>query len=480
MPSRSLLAYGYGLREPGKLVRASIGFVADTYETDPQASRELLAKVFEEERLQRFAPVEVPAICDKIRVIADVDPGFAVEIYGRTYGFVVTESCETQMGSSRILPLMSNTRQDYSMARYVLEEFIFEFLGLHPCRAVEALVVAVDGYVERAHPIAAEGREAVFSVGGRRVRLRPDFSHIWAHSPARKTDGDGGVLIAKFLEVLRGSAESVAVGLGDLLIEKGSLAVLWSRLFLAAAERGGALLKLARPVAMREEFLVCLDTRKDAIDVVAAGFESLSRGERADFERGAFEFDCPDEARDHLLRRLFSTIGPGALVTPEARRVVRNTEPEPRGNERPFVFTTSWGPAEGDEGATDLTERHPDNPDLTAAIRATETRLEVGAEPGGRLALGEMYALLRRVEGFLDAARVGARLRAEGEEVIVRACGVILERRLLPPGPEGGDTEDFLHFLRIGASSRRPEVDEDTECRSEDVVSWGSPAPRVP
>ena len=477
--SRSLLAYGFGLSDPGILVETSIGFVADTYGSDPRASRQLLSKVFEDERLQRFAPAEVPAICQKVRAIAIEYPDFAVEVYRKTYEYDVTESRMTHMGSSQILPLLSNARQDYSMARYVLEEFISEFLDMHPCHAIQALIVSVDGYVERAHPIPPEVEELACTVGGRQVRLRPDLSRIWAHNPHGEKDGDGGVLISKLLEALMGSAESIAVELGDLLIEKGALAVLWSRLFLAAAGRGGPLLKLARPFAMREEFLVCPDTRKDAIDVVAAGFEGLSGGERADFERGALEFDCPEEVRDHLLRGLFCSIGLDALATPEARGVVEDAEPDQRGNKRPFVVRTSWEAVEGDEGATDLAGRHPDDPGLRAAIRATEARLEARAESRGELALGEMYAALRRVERFLDAERVSPRLRAEGEEVIVRACGVILEWRLLTPDSEGGDTEDFLHFLRIGASSRRPEVDEDTECQSEDVVSWGSPAPRV-
>ena len=481
--SRSLLAYGYGLREPGILVRASIGFVADTYETDPQASRGLLAKVFEEERLQRFAPVEVPPICKKIRVIADADPGFAVEIYGRTYGFDVRENRETQIGSSRILSLTSNARQDYSMARYALGEFILEFLGLHPCRAVEALVLAVDGYVERAHPIAAEVREAVFSVGGRRVRLRPDWSHIWAHNPAREDDRDAGVLIGKLLQALRGNSESVAVELGDLLIGKGSLAVLWSRLFLAAAERGGALLKLVRSFAMREEFLACLDTRKDAIDVVAAGYEGLSEHERAEFERGAWDFDLsefqdPEEAREDLLRRLFGRVGAKSLVTEEARDVVAGTDQDTSGNERLLVITSSYGPADEDAGMRDGDQQLPGSP-LEEAIKEARAALVVDSENPVGLVVEEVYPLLGRIGELLDEEGVTPRLRRDGEDVIVQACSLLLERGLVPPTTDSDGTDFFLHLLRIAAGSASPEVDADTEERFEESASWGVPAPRV-
>ena len=79
--SRALLEHGYGLENPGMLVRAAIGFVADTYESDPEESRRLLSKAFEEDRLQKFGWEEVPAICLKIEVLVMADPDFGAEIY---------------------------------------------------------------------------------------------------------------------------------------------------------------------------------------------------------------------------------------------------------------------------------------------------------------------------------------------------------------------------------------------------------------
>ena len=167
LAARALLEHGYGLEEPGILVSAAIGFVADTYETDPEASRRLLSRVFDEDRFLKFGWEEVPAVCRKIESIAIADPAFGVEIYRRTYEYDVTEDRETPMGSSQILSLRSNARQDYDMARYELGEFIPAFLDRHPSYAIEAIVTAVEGYVTREHPIRESGVSTILQSPGK-------------------------------------------------------------------------------------------------------------------------------------------------------------------------------------------------------------------------------------------------------------------------------------------------------------------------
>ena len=211
LAARALLEHGYGLEEPGILVSAAIGFVADTYETDPEASRRLLSRVFDEDRFLKFGWEEVPAVSRKIESIAIADPAFGVEIYRRTYEYNVTEDRETHIGSSQILSLRSNARQDYDMARYELGEFMPVFLDRHPSHAIEAIVTAVEGYVNREHPIREEWSEHNLTIAEKNVCLREDWSHIWAHDPEETYSRDAEVLIVKLLERLRSGEEKGVV-----------------------------------------------------------------------------------------------------------------------------------------------------------------------------------------------------------------------------------------------------------------------------
>ena len=486
LTARALLEHGYSLEEPGIIVSAAIGFVADTHETDPEESRRLLSRMFDEERFRQFGWEEVPAVCRKIEVVAVTDPAFGTEIYRQTYTRDVTEDRPTHMSSSQILSLTSNARQDYDMARYMLGEFILAFLDRHPSHAIEAIVAAVEGYVDRAQPIPTEFAEKYLTIAGRNVCLRADLSYTWAHNPDDTHPDDAEVLIVKLLECLRSSEEEVAIQLANLLIDRASLAVFWSRLFLAAAERNDELVNLLLPFAMTEQFLVMPDTRKDAIDVVTKGYGWLTRGERQNFERQVFAFDFsefvePERARDGFLRGLFSTIGRDALATDDARALVTDINQETAQNERPFVIRASSGAPEPYFWIPDLDPNQPANADLMAAIDSAKEvlSLEPNAEAPPELTLNDAYRALNRVEQSLHEERVNPQLKINGEGVIGQACVRIIEQKLLPPATDDPATENFLRFLGIAANSAGPEVQDDTEDAFEQSPSWGSPAARL-
>ena len=487
LAARALLEHGYGLEEPSRIVPAAIGFVADTYETDPEASRRLLSRMFDDDRFRNFGWEEVPAVCRKIAVIANADPAFGTEIYRQTYTRDVTEDRTTHMSSSQILSLTSSARQDYDMARYELGEFIPVFLDRHPSHAIEAVVAAVEGYVDRAHPIPEESNERNLIVAERNVRLRADLSHIWAHNPEdTHPPHDAEVLIVRLLERLRVSGGEIAIQLANLLIDKASLAVFWSRLFLAAVERNDELINLLIPFAMTEQFLVLPDTRKDAIDVVTKGYGRLTRGERQNFERQAFAFDFSEfveteRARDGFLHSLFSMIGHDALATEDARALVADTDQETARNERPFVARASSGAPEPYFWIPDLDSNQPANADLMEAIDSAKRTLalELDTQAPSGLTLDDAYRVLNRVEQSLHGEGVHPQLKINGEGVIGQACVRIIEQKLLPPATDDPATENFLRFLGIAANSAGPEVQDDTEDAFEQSPSWGSPAARL-
>ena len=487
LAARALLEHGYSLQDPGITVTAAIGFVADTYGTDREQSRRLLSRVFDENRLAEFAWQEVPAVCRKIAVIVDVDPAFGAEIYQRTYAFDVTKDLPTDMSSSQILSLTSNVRQDYGMARYSLGEFIPQFLDEHPSQAIEAIIASVWGYISREHTIPDDFEDCNLDIAGRSVRLREDLSHVWAHDPSGKYGRDAEVLVAKLLERLRASDENTALNLANLLIDNASLAVFWSRLFMASAERNDEMVSLLLPFALTEQFLVMLDTRKDAIDVVAKGYGRLKSEDRQEFERQALSFDFsgskqPQGAREYFLRRLFTAIGGDNLETEAALRLVADdTNQDAVQNSRPFVVQFQAGNVEPYDGITDPDRELPANADLMAAIDSAKKvlALESSASAPTGLTLNAAHDALSKIETTRTARGTKAELRIYGEGVLAQGCNRIIGARLLSEQADGAATESFLRLLRLATNSADPQVDANTEESFEEFVSWGSPAARV-
>lgn len=489
--ARALLKHAMAMKKPGSTARAAIEFVAKTYSTDPIASKELLVRIFDPSRLDAFASEEVPALCRKIAVIAKADPEFAAEIFGYVYGYQVTEERVTQLGYSQILPMTSNARQDYGMACFHLGEFFPEFVEQDPRNGVEAVFRAVESYVAREKPKALASIRTV-TIAGQKFHLREDQSHIWAHDPDTPYGDDAKALVGKLLQRLRTAPEEEALALAFLLMSRAAMAVFWSRLFLAAAERGDGLLDLVWPIAADEAFLVPLDTRKDAIDVVAKGILQRGEAERVKLEQSAFHFDfsafhAAEEEKEHFLHRLFGTIGSKNLLTRPAQNLIvgHATDDAKLTNKRPLVITTSSGPVPPYHWIQDLDRDAPANAALITAIDHAKAvlGLEGIQEGAGPLDIGHGLDALEAVRDARTVEGVHPSLRLHGEGLIGEG-GARIVSRLKPSDPHGGRSDQhavgrLLELLMLAARSESPKVREDAESSFERSPSWSSPAARV-
>jgi len=488
--ARSLLTYAFESKPEGYLTEAAIGFVADTYATDPEGSQALLAQIFDDEKFQAGGWNSVPALARKIDVIAPHDPEFSAYVYREVYARSIREDRETSLGDSQILPLRSNAKQDYELARYGLSNYFPAFLIAQPVIATRALVAAVDAFVAREHPISANARLHSFEVGGRTVQLQEDYSYIWASDPDAKYAHDGDVLVSKFLTFLQEGAESDVLAAANTLVETGSLALYWARLFMAAASRQGALANWVWPYASCEAFLLATDTRKDAIDVLASGYENRPESERRAFEAAAEKFDFsdydnPTEARELILSRVFGGVGKERLLTDFAKSLSeKRSEVEERSwNPRPFSIRTSSRTQERYFWLDDLDATLPANVELISAIDAAKQAmgLEHDSSAMANLGLTESVEIIERLLGTASAA-IGAHsgLKQYAEGVAAQATAKLVAGSFEAAPSDGPDpAEALLMLIETASRSHSPAVDDDTEANFAESASWGSPAARV-
>lgn len=485
--ARALLEHALTLKHPGNLVVSAIDLVGDTYVTDPDASRALLVAVFAPERLKAYAHQEVPALCRRIETIAADDPDFAERIYDDVFGFSVTERRETAMGDSQILALRSDARQDYDMARYALTEFFEKFLIWHPEHAVNAIVRAVEAYVAREHARNPDMLDVELVIATRRIRLREDWSHIWAHDPEKAYGHDAEALVSKLLAFLRTAETASALKIAERLVVNASLAIFWSRLFIVAAAREDAVLDLLLPIAMQEPFLTLPDTRKDAVDVVAKGYDQLDDATRSRFEAGVAAFDFsqfqyPVEARASFERRLFGAVGQAKLASAHARAVaVERGDADDLSNDRLFVIHTSHGAAEAYHWIQDLDRDAPANQRLMAAIETIKNalQLEAGDEETAPVPLADALDAIESLVAEIDRSAQNPDLIVYAEGQISRGLERLVQAGLVPAAQDALGTARFLALLALITKSEGPRLYDDTESSFERGASWGSPAPRL-
>lgn len=489
--ARALLAHALEQPEPGFLVRGAIEFVIATYSTDLCASRAVMAKIFDRDRLGKYGHEEVPAVCHKISMIGECDPEFLTNyVYRAVFDYQVTDDQKTNLNNSQILNLTSNARQDYEMARWSLGEYLPKFLELHPEAAVRAVINAVEVYVPREHPVSGGAIDVTFQVGGRPVRLREDRSYIWAHDPDSSHQRDAESLVAKLRDYLKVASEPEALKIAEFLIEEASYAILWSRLFLCAVERGDSLISLLWCIAGNESFLVLPDTRKDAIDLVAAGYARRSDAEKTSFEMAALTFDFsgfnyPDEARQAFLVRLFSAIGQDNLITSEGKDYHEDDSKEQVTiNKRLFSIETGVRMPDPFFWIKGLDAEKPENSQLIERIKDFESLMEGGAESGNGVAvsLSELLTALGLIQSCLREDLVHPGLTKHAQAVIGQGCDFIVTKKLLASEvspPTSQEDALFIELLQIAGTSDSPEIDERTEAEFEKSAGWGSPAARV-
>jgi hypothetical protein len=490
LAARALLEFA--LDRPDSRIDATVVIpdVVATYATAPSESRALLERIFEPARADAHNWEDVPALCREISKLAEADPDFAATVYSKTYAGTVKDDVTTSMGSrSQILSMTSNSKQDYRMGLYSLCEFFPTFLQDHPQAAARAFVESVDHYIQREHK-PAEREIVTRTIDGRLLRLETDLSYLWGHDPDQKYGQDGDALAAKFLPAFAALPEPHAHLVADQISTSSAWALIWARLFLAAVRRNDSLIDRLWPIAADEAWLSNLDTQKDAIDLVASGYGRRSMAEREVFESSVTAFSMegyrdPQAAREHLIQRLFSVIGPHQLVTERARAILATMPAESversLQNERPFRIISGAGRPEPFFWISGLDKDKQSNIAVMEAIEAAKDYIE--AKPGRpsseEIDTARTLTLLEAIARGLEPPDLNEALRRHAEGVIGQGCERLAQGERLVVREGFDPTDRYLALFRIAAASGNPEVTEETESEYERSQSWGSPAARI-
>jgi hypothetical protein len=489
--ARGLLRYALDHPDSAsQLTVGAIGFVADTYASEPAASQTLLRELLTPERVRDHGDQDLPWLARKIKEIWEADPDFAVQIYGVTFGSEITDTSTASIGHSRILPLTTTRQQNYGMANFSLKEAFPHFLSAYPSHAITALVKAIEGHIALKHQTDTPAGVRTVTVDGHAIELVEDGSRYWAWNPNDDHGGDTAGLLRALIERLRRLPEAEARNLAALVIRKNRFAVIWSRLFMVAAERPAELGGLLWPYAIQQPFLMLSDTRKDAIDLIAARCSLQGVPDREAFEKAAFSFDFsiaddPEAYQRAFLLRLFGTIGRERLVTAEAQSFLdRETPAAEQGiaNPRPYSFEVSshapeqwwWLKRDG------VDVEAPANGRLLAA--AEEIKAAFGIL-GTAVPITDIAKAVEQLGALLDTAndRTGAAPAiadyAAGMAAAGAKCLALLEPARLREQPSA--LRDLAALTLELTNHPSPEPDSEQEARLESNPAWGFPAARI-
>lgn len=386
--ARALMRFALEDARSGGLMPHAIGYVSRTFGSDASASKQTMVRLLEPSRMAEHAADDMHWLAQEVGRISEFDPGFAVSIYEAIFRHVIDEERPTRLGNSQILPLTSNSRQDFKAAQWSLKEAYPAFFQRNPKLATRAAVAVARAYRDTSHALREPGDRQSIKVGDVEGGLTNDLSYIWAASHRSEYSDDAREIVDAFVDGVLALDEADALEVVAVVVSSSDLAWLWARLFMIGARRGGEVAKALWPWASQMPFLRSPDTMKDAIDLIAAAYVDRSEPEKAAFENAVMgqtfpNADIPEKRELQFKRRVFGTIGQAKLATPNARRIVQSAELEQQAesNERLYEETGTYT-IEALELYYPRTEgvdiEAPQNVAVLDAIRNVDTRSAAG------------------------------------------------------------------------------------------------------
>jgi len=315
--ARALLEFSWSHSPPMQTPSDAIRFVGGSFASDPTASRALLDRILREPHFSQNADREAHWLTEQILPIAHSDPSFATEIYACVYGQMITDTATSALGGnrSRILPLLSNRRQDYEHSRWQLGSSVGGFLAISPEHGTRAVIDAVIGEARTQGYRQPEDPDVV-DLGSATVEFRWTCVgfNAWDEEGDNAPSRDDDVL-GRYVAFLRSCdmacfASSVAAASREY-----STASVWTRILGVASERVAEVGDLIWPMMTKPDLLVHGDTLREAIRFVAAAWPSRSHEERRAFEE--MVLDNTRHGDDNTNGRWRRTLGLLLALIPE-------------------------------------------------------------------------------------------------------------------------------------------------------------------
>lgn len=463
-----------------RLARSIIPMVARTYASDPARSSALLEALLEPERFAARGFIEVPALAQEIRSVAEADPDFAVQIYHRVFPDAeFSRDHTTAMGSSWILSLTSNAAQDFEMARYSLGEAYPGLLQANPMLGARALAATVAGHTARTG-LGAAAAVVIVPANGRAYRCRLDRSALQTWRFESEHPESQAKVYQAFLKALPTNPAVLSPATVDAMLDEADASVVWFALFAAAKTAPDCAPDHIWPLATAQTILTSRDLGRSAIGAVVALYPHMSESRRRDFETAVLSWtiineDDPAAARDHFLAQLFRALS-DRLVTAGARALVPNDAPPPEGGELGRVYAIEGWNDDPHRWMTGAGLSISPNPEILTQVDAVEALLALESPTAETREF-----LLSEITALFDAAEAA---RGHGlEDDVDRAAGEVVARgvwRLLRGGTLAPEPRDRLFDMLIALSRHPlPRAAAETESEYAASPSWSSPAPRV-
>jgi hypothetical protein len=303
-----------------RLMRNAIFAVTQTFDSDPDASEQLLRRLLAPDRVEEYGYEDIPDLAHELSPLHARAPAFCADVYATAFSRD-EDSNETTVMTTGVLGLTSNRGQDWRGARYALAHDYPGFLEQSPEAAVDALVAVRTASVERrGYARFVDAAPQLVNVDGKRTAFLHDAG---MHELAMAQEDESTILsaFAERLGTLATDAPEDAVALVNMILDRQAPAAVWRRMFSVGAEHPDATVGVLSRLCAAPEVLQAGDLSPDVAHFLAAAYHLLTEDQRRAIEDVIVAMD--NEGRSEQHRSLLLASLPDALIATDAARALR-------------------------------------------------------------------------------------------------------------------------------------------------------------
>lgn len=473
-----------------RLVRTGVEAVVLTFSSAPELSANALEAILCDENVTLGGHDWLPAITNRLDLIAFSDADFAVRIVDVVFRASGDRNSSVPMGS-RILTMSFNKHDMVEMAKHNVQQVYSTIWEHSPVTATRIFLTIIKCKLETDYQYPSASRVLHrISFRGRFVNFVPDDSHLWSVGGYNQ-DEEWHQVLAQFQTGLMNVAKSMGYGASigsilDVLRDEAEYAVVWRALLEAAAEEPDTLGIAVGELLASPEVLSDYNTRHAAGLLIANGYQYFSIEARIAIENAIISI--PNILSEHQFNRaeyrrniILGCIPTELIHSSDLRRVRRELDAEECSPPNvPLVsISTSWNVVDEtlvvssesvDE--TQIRELCITAKQIPNVSQQSQLTASIAADFLCSLETIENEIKLRQELGFNSS------LIQNLEYELLDACQRLTcakgLRREMPV------TQFLKRILRNGSHSLYPEHrPEDDERWDNDLLSWNSCSPRV-
>jgi hypothetical protein len=494
--ARRLLAYALATTtryDPG-LVRGGLESVCRTFAGAPVESGKILRGLLEPEHAKQYGHTELFYFAQEVPRLIALDPALVAEIYKIAFTHASDSEEKAYLGGpSRILPLITNVRQEWQGVQYSLAKSFPDFLRKAPRLAIEAALVGVAAFAAREHPPKSDEVIAErFTFLERECRIITDYSSIW-DSRSSVHSGDSSAIellyaVQRYLEKLD-SLPDAGGRIDELLAiiaEGAQHAVVWRRLMNSGSEHPKALGYRLRSLLWEPGVLSSFDVMEEVGHLLKSLYPLLTENERQRIEAAIAKINRghphDEDSNQHLRDRYLGCLPRELVATPEARNRLQllDADQGPPPNSPHFRMSSFESSNADDEDFLrhrGIPVDEPANRELLELIRPfkVSSRSTKGATqvPESPDVLQARFLKVLDAIANADPKGINSELRDNARAYLAEACAMILQQ---PVETNATALRALARSILLQVATDTPaDGPLETNSNFDSMPGWGSP-----